>query len=51
MRVFIHADCEVVWFYVAVDDAAAVDILDALDHLVRQHEQSLHRELFVTLGE
>jgi len=35
---------EVVRLDVAVDKVLAVYVLDAADHLVRQHEHSLHRE-------
>jgi hypothetical protein len=41
----VEAHAEVVRFYVAVQEVPAVDVLDALDHLVDQHEHCLQREL------
>jgi hypothetical protein len=36
-----HADEEVVWLDVSVDEAAGVDELDPLQHLVSQHQHRL----------
>ena len=35
---------KVVWLDVAVDEVLVVDVLDSPDHLIRQHEHSLHGE-------
>ena len=35
---------KVVWLDVAVDEVLVVDVLDSPDHLISQHEHSLHGE-------
>ena len=48
---FSDADQEVVWFDVAVQEQPGVDVLDALDQLVCQHQHRLQRKLPVTESE
>ena len=46
-----YAHQKVVWLDVAVKIEARVDVFDALDHLVRQHQHRFQRELTVALAE
>jgi hypothetical protein len=41
----VESDAEVVGLDVAVDEVPVVDVLDARDHLVDQHQHRLQREL------
>ena len=37
---FVESDTEIVGFDIAVDELSVVDVLDSLDHLVDEHEDS-----------
>lgn len=44
-------DREVVWLDISVDDSSRVDILDSLDHLIGDHQNSFYGKLLVTFLE
>ena len=46
MAVFAHAHAEVVGFYVAVDVASLVEVLEGAEHLVEQEEARFEGEVF-----
>lgn len=39
-----QSDQEIVWFYISVDKVVRMDVLESLQHLLSQHENSLQRE-------
>lgn len=51
VRVLVDPKSKVVWLDISVDNSARVDVLDTLDHLVGNHEDSFDREFAVHLGE
>ena len=46
-----NADEEVIWLYVSVQEVTGVHELDALEHLVSQHEHGLQRKLALAVIE
>jgi len=51
VRPFVSAHQEIVRFGVSVDEVMGVDGLHASDHLVRQHQDGLERELLLAKAE
>ena len=51
MLFFVDADQKVIWFHVPVDEMIIVQVLDPLQHLVSNHDDSLVAELPLAVHE